>query len=102
MPPPSATHATTSDLFLPSSLFPPLFSSLLPSPFSPFSSLHINHCCYCTTSCRESTQSSAGYRRRCKIRAPCCNGIFDCKHCIMKQRFDFHFLFSSKVYWRRV
>ncbi|KAJ0036014.1 hypothetical protein Pint_25052 [Pistacia integerrima] len=21
------------------------------------------------------------YRRRCKIRAPCCNEIFDCRHC---------------------
>ncbi|KAL5227385.1 hypothetical protein ABZP36_015650 [Zizania latifolia] len=23
----------------------------------------------------------AHYRRRCHIRAPCCNGIFDCRHC---------------------
>lgn len=21
------------------------------------------------------------YRRRCRIRAPCCNEIFDCRHC---------------------
>ncbi|KAJ0077303.1 hypothetical protein Patl1_36022 [Pistacia atlantica] len=21
------------------------------------------------------------YRRRCKIRAPCCSEIFDCRHC---------------------
>jgi len=21
------------------------------------------------------------YRRRCKIRAPCCDEIFDCRHC---------------------
>jgi RING finger/CHY zinc finger protein 1 len=23
----------------------------------------------------------AHYRRRCRIRAPCCNEIFDCRHC---------------------
>uniref|UniRef100_A0A2P2LGS5 CHY-type domain-containing protein n=1 Tax=Rhizophora mucronata TaxID=61149 RepID=A0A2P2LGS5_RHIMU len=36
------------------------------------------------------------YRRRCKIRAPCCNEIFSCRHChneaasLLKNPFDWH------------
>ncbi|GLT80753.1 hypothetical protein SLA2020_521770 [Shorea laevis] len=26
------------------------------------------------------------YRRRCKIRAPCCNEVFDCRHCHNKAK----------------
>ncbi|KAK1592498.1 hypothetical protein Q3G72_025830 [Acer saccharum] len=36
------------------------------------------------------------YRRRCKIRAPCCNEIFECRHChneavgMLKNLYDWH------------
>ncbi|KAM7477825.1 hypothetical protein LguiA_026038 [Lonicera macranthoides] len=28
------------------------------------------------------------YRRKCKIRAPCCDEIFDCRHCHNKAKWD--------------
>ena len=39
------------------------------------------------------------YRRRCKIRAPCCNEIFDCRHCHNEAKvcFFFFFFFSIKL-----
>lgn len=38
------------------------------------------------------------YRRRCKIRAPCCNEIFDCRHCHNEAKVYIHvniYLFLS-------
>ncbi|CAI9284745.1 E3 ubiquitin-protein ligase MIEL1 [Lactuca sativa] len=43
------------------------------------------------------------YRRRCMIRAPCCNEIFDCRHChneatnMLKNPYDRHELIRSDV-----
>ncbi|KAB2622419.1 RING finger and CHY zinc finger domain-containing protein 1-like [Pyrus ussuriensis x Pyrus communis] len=35
----------------------------------------------------------AHYRRRCKIRAPCCDGIFDCRHCHKEAKASFYLFF---------
>ncbi|CAL5367726.1 unnamed protein product [Camellia sinensis] len=43
------------------------------------------------------------YRRRCKIRAPCCNEVFYCRHChdesmsMLSSPFDQHELVRSNV-----
>lgn len=49
------------------------------------------------------------YRRRCRIRAPCCNEIFDCRHChneakvhIRHFRCSFFFLFVNDLSTKRV
>ncbi|XP_071937818.1 E3 ubiquitin-protein ligase MIEL1 isoform X3 [Coffea arabica] len=34
------------------------------------------------------------YRRRCKIRAPCCNEVFDCRHCHNESTFNKEFQWS--------
>ncbi|ONK62943.1 uncharacterized protein A4U43_C07F9730 [Asparagus officinalis] len=37
------------------------------------------------------------YRRRCKIRAPCCNEIFGCRHCHNESTTDRHELCRHDV-----
>jgi RING finger/CHY zinc finger protein 1 len=32
------------------------------------------------------------YRRRCRIRAPCCNEVFDCRHCHNEAKVSFFYL----------
>ncbi|KAM7510297.1 hypothetical protein LguiB_009172 [Lonicera macranthoides] len=43
------------------------------------------------------------YRRKCKIRAPCCDEIFDCRHCHNKAKVcvcAFYFISFSCVEWQ--
>lgn len=42
------------------------------------------------------------YRRRCKIRAPCCNEIFDCRHCHNEAKVGFWLIvifIYMYIYW---
>uniref|UniRef100_A0A6P3ZA79 E3 ubiquitin-protein ligase RZFP34-like n=1 Tax=Ziziphus jujuba TaxID=326968 RepID=A0A6P3ZA79_ZIZJJ len=60
-------------------------SEVLLAPFSsPSHGVESDECCDTIMSPAELASGDFGcshYRRRCKIRAPCCNEIFDCRHC---------------------